>query len=174
MHMFVDESERGGYLLAATVLEPSALHSTRTMMRELLLPGSRRVHFKTEKDSRRKLIASRLVHRGLTVHLYTGRGPSEKVRAALLERLAVDAIDAGVTRLVLDSRDPAANDRDRLVIGTRTKARDAGMVYEHMHSFTEPALWVSDAVAWCHGAGGDWRRRVNPLVGDVCDVGTLR
>jgi hypothetical protein len=26
------------------------------------------------------------------------------------------------------------------------------------------ALWVSDAVAWCHGAGGDWLRRIAPLV----------
>lgn len=171
--MFVDESERGGYLLAATLLEPAALHPTRTVLRDLLLPGCRRVHFKTEKDSRRRFIASSLVRAGHAVHLYTARGPSEKVRAVLLERLVSDAIDFGVTRLVLDSRDPAGNDRDRLVIGTRTKAREAGVVYEHINSWAEPALWISDAVAWCHGAGGDWRRRIDPIVGSVTDEGTL-
>jgi hypothetical protein len=143
------------------------------MMRELLLSGCRRVHFKTEKDSRRKLIASRLARNGPEVHIYLGRGPSEQVRALLLERLASDAIDAGVTRLVLDSRDLASNQRDRSALGNRTKAREAGMVHEHIESWTEPALWVSDAVAWCHGAGGDWRRRISPIIGSVTDVGTL-
>lgn len=47
------------------------------------------------------------------------------------------------------------------------------MVYEHIHSSGEPALWVSDAVAWCHGAAGDWKRRVAPLVGNATDLGTL-
>jgi hypothetical protein len=36
MHMFVDESERGGYLLAPTLLAPTALHPARVPMRELV------------------------------------------------------------------------------------------------------------------------------------------
>lgn len=171
--MFVDESERGGYLMAAVLVSPNALHSTRSMMRGLLLPGSRRVHFKTEKPVRRKLIADRLAYCNFTANIYTGRGPSERVRSHLLTLLLEDAIGAGVTRLVLDSRDPVANGRDRLVIGTRTKAHDAGLVYEHIHSSAEPALWVSDAIAWCHGAGGDWKRRVAPIIGTVVDLGQV-
>lgn len=57
------------------------------------------------------------------------------------------------------------------MICTRTKANDAGLVYEHIHSSAEPALWVSDAIAWCHGAGSDWRRRIAPIVGAVVDLG---
>lgn len=171
--MFVDESERGGYLMAAVLISPNALHSTRSMMYGLLLPGSRRVHFKTEKPTRRKLIADRLACRDFVVNIYTGRGNSEHVRSKLLPLLVEDAIGIGVTRLVLDSRDPVANGRDRLVIGTRTKAHDAGLVYEHIHSSTEPALWISDAIAWCHGAGGDWKRRITPVIGTVVDLGQL-
>jgi hypothetical protein len=95
------------------------------------------------------------------------------VRAVLLERLAADAIIMGVTRLVLDSRDPAGNKRDRHILSSQTKSREAGMFYDHVHTWAEPALWVSDAVAWCQGAGGDWRRRVSPLVISVTDEGTL-
>jgi len=134
MHMFVDESERGSYLLAATLLDPRLVQRTRSAMRELLVPGCRSLHFKTEKDSRRRLIVSKLVQDGHQVHLYNGRGPSEQVRAVLLERLAMDAITMGVTRVVLDSRDPAGNKRDRHVLSSRTKAREAGLAYEHLHT----------------------------------------
>lgn len=159
--------------MAAVLIAPSALHSTRSLMRGLLLPGSRRVHFKTEKPARRKLIADRLACCDLVVNIYVGRGKSERVRSSLLPLLVEDAIGLGVTRLVLDSRDPVANGRDRLVIGTRTKAHDARLVYEHIHSSAEPALWVSDAIAWCHGAGSDWKRRIAPITGTVVDLGEL-
>jgi hypothetical protein len=96
-------------------------------MRELLLPGCRRLHFQSEKDSLRRLIASRLAQHGHRAHIHSGRGKSEDVRALLLERLTSDAIDAGVTRLVFDSRDPAGNNRDRQVLGIRTKAHEAGL-----------------------------------------------
>ncbi|SEQ61116.1 hypothetical protein SAMN05216188_10421 [Lentzea xinjiangensis] len=161
--MFVDETERGGHLLAATLVAPAALHSTRSLMRGLLLPGERRVHFKSEKDSRRKYIVSRIVERGLEVIVLSSSEKGDRARAVLLERLVVEAIERGVSRLVLDSRDHASNGRDRGVLA-RTKARDAGIVYEHIQSSAEPALWVSDAVAWCSGAGGDWRRRIGPVV----------
>lgn len=163
MHMFVDETERGGHLLAATLVAPASLHSTRSLMRSLLLPGERRVHFKSEKDTRRKFIVSRLVERSFDVVVLCKKEEGEAARGALLERLIEEAINRGVTRLVLDSRDHASNGRDRAVLA-RTKARDAGIVYEHIQSSAEPALWVSDAVAWCMGAGGDWHRRINPVV----------
>jgi hypothetical protein len=35
----------------------------------------------------------------------------------------------------------------------------------------EPLLWVSDAVAWAMGAGGDWRRRVEPMIDEVVRLG---
>ncbi|MFS8103781.1 hypothetical protein LFM09_42335 [Lentzea alba] len=149
--------------------ERVALHSLDDA--RLAAPGSLRAHFKTEKPIRRKLIADRLAAGDFVVNIYTARGNSERVRSKLLALLVEDAIGVGVTRLVLDSRDPVANGRDRLVIGTRTKARDAGLVYEHIHSSAEPALWVSDAIAWCHGAGSEWKRRIAPVIGAVVDLG---
>ena len=37
----------------------------------------------------------------------------------------------------------------------------------HLSPYEEPLLWVSDAVAWAVGAGGDWRRRVEPMIDEV-------
>ena len=37
-------------------------------------------------------------------------------------------------------------------------------VYDHRSSTSEPLLWAVDAVVWAVGAGGDWRRRVDPIV----------
>jgi hypothetical protein len=31
-------------------------------------------------------------------------------------------------------------------------------------STAEELLWVADAVAWCSGQGGSWRRRVGRIV----------
>jgi hypothetical protein len=35
----------------------------------------------------------------------------------------------------------------------------------------EPLLWVPDAIAWAVGRGGDWRRRAEPLLDKVVDLG---
>ncbi|GAB90929.1 hypothetical protein GORHZ_119_00580 [Gordonia rhizosphera NBRC 16068] len=49
----------------------------------------------------------------------------------------------------------------------------ARLVYEHQRPAAEPMLWVSDAVVWCYAKGGEWRRRVQPVINSVTivDVG---
>ncbi|CAM3450824.1 hypothetical protein KIPE111705_09375 [Kibdelosporangium persicum] len=173
VHMFVDESERGCYLLAAALIPVPQLQKARTLLRGLCLPGERRLHFKMEKDSRRRFIISRLVAAGFHVRVYFGKGPSEAVRGVLLEQVVADAIDLGVRRLILDSRDPGGNARDRSRLA-RTPVREHDLMYEHLPSSSEPGTWIADAVAWCHGAGGDWRRRVDPLVEHVFDAGVIQ
>jgi len=44
------------------------------------------------------------------------------------------------------------------------------LVYEHVDSTSEPLLWIADIVAWCFGAGREWRKRVDPIVSTVVDV----
>jgi hypothetical protein len=34
-------------------------------------------------------------------------------------------------------------------------------------STTESLLWIADSVAWCFGAGGEWRKRVDPITSVV-------
>lgn len=73
LHAFVDESRRNNtYLLAAALVDPGDLARARKALRRLLFPGQRELHIKKEKTDRRKLIVSRLVSIGATVHIYTG------------------------------------------------------------------------------------------------------
>jgi len=53
------------------------------------------------------------------------------------------------------------------VVIKKTEASDKGLAYEHIHSSSEPILWISDAVAWSYGAGPDWRRRLDPIIDRV-------
>jgi hypothetical protein len=77
--------------------------------------------------------------------------------------------------IVLESRGRDLDRADRLTIWRKLRelgADDAAApTYEHLEPHEDPALWPADAVAY--GAGGDWRRRVDPLLQDVVDLGRL-
>ena len=44
------------------------------------------------------------------------------------------------------------------------RGRPGAPAYVHLPAHQEPLLWSADALAWAYGAGGDWRRRVDPLL----------
>jgi hypothetical protein len=175
-HVFVDESRRSSYLLVAAFVDTRQLSALRTLMRQLRVAGERRLHFKSESDTVRKDVIGRLVDAGLRSRIYLGRGPSEAVRQRCLARLVADLLEERVERLVLDARGPAQDHLDRRVIFQTLCDRGApidSFLYEHLSSHGDPALWVPDAIAWCHGAGGEWRKRVAPLVEAVTDIGVV-
>lgn len=173
MHAFVDESHRGAYLLVVTLLKPTELERTRTLLRSLRVGGERRLHFKHESDAVKRMIAARLAQSGVRTRVYTGRGGTEGVRRSCLAHLVSDLIALDARRLVLEARGREEDRRDRRTIGPllRGAGGDGRLVYEHLRPHEEPSLWISDAVAWCHGAGGGWRRRVSPIIEQVLDVG---
>lgn len=41
------------------------------------------------------------------------------------------------------------------------------LTYEHLAPYMVPLLWIPDAVAWAYAKGGDWRRRVAPMLDHV-------
>jgi len=175
VHAFGDESRRSSYLLAAAILTPAELAAARVLLRALRQGAQPRIHFQAEGDPRRLKIVAELVSAGLRTRVYTGCGPDEAVRQACLQRLVHDLVAMGAQRLVLEGRgrreDLADRHTIRHVLGPRPSS--AGLVYEHLRSHEDPLLWVPDAVAWCHGAGGEWRRRVTPIVDTVIDLGRL-
>jgi len=57
-HIFVDETKRAGYVIAAlTVSDTEAIRKT---VQALVLPGQRRIHMKHEQARRRRVIVSAL------------------------------------------------------------------------------------------------------------------
>jgi hypothetical protein len=176
LHAFVDESRRNDrYLLAVAIIDPGELVRLRKQLRSLLLPGQRELHFKKEEPRRRKVILSRLVQCGPVVHIFQRQcaDGEERARQECLIALVLNLVALGVVRLVLDSREVRdQHDRQTIwaVLGKRSAA--SVFIYEHMLSTQEQLLWVADVVAWCYGAGGEWKRRVMPLVAREIDLDT--
>ncbi|PXY19966.1 hypothetical protein DI005_18650 [Prauserella sp. PE36] len=172
VHAFVDESTRTGlYLLGVTIVEPAQLRPARRELSRLLLPGARELHFKKEKPPRRRELADRIARLGVPTRIYSAccsPKAQEDARQRCLEELAGDLLDVGARRLVLDSRGHRDVDDKRTlqrVLGFRPSKTD--LTYEHFESTAEPLLWIADAVTWCHGAGGEYRRRVAGIIAEV-------
>jgi hypothetical protein len=174
VHAFVDESARNGrYLIAAAIVDPAHLSQLRRTMRQLLLPGQRELHFQQEKPSRRRRLADTIACQQVEVRIYARSSlrRDEPARQHCLEHLVRDLVVRGAHRLVIDSR------RTQDINDVRTLRRIIGphpseskLVYEHVDSKSESLLWIGDAVAWCHGAGREWRQRVDPITAAVVDL----
>jgi hypothetical protein len=176
LHAFVDESRRNNtYLLAAAVVSPGHLTKLRKLLNGLRMPNQRELHFKKETPTRRKQILSALASAVVHVDIYLAccRKGEERARQTCVARLTTDLQKIGVTRLVFDSRE-VRDDHDLLTIRTALgkSAWGTGLFYEHVPSENDPLLWIADIVVWCYGAGGDWLRRVQPLIGEVIDTRT--
>jgi hypothetical protein len=173
-HVFIDESKRRGYLLVASVVVPGDLDPIRRMLRGLVLPGQRRLHMKDENNQRRRSIATAISVSGVTATVCDAgrryRNERER-RAACLHALVIDAAQRGDAMLVLEQDDTLLSwDNQRLIEFTREADCRDTLRYEHRRAASELLLAVPDAVAWCWAKGGDWRRRIEPIVTDVREV----
>lgn len=165
-HIFVDESKARGYILVASAISLGSLQPSEKELRSLLKPGQRRIHFKSERDSRRKEILSRMCELEINVAVWISKGLSDKAaRPLCLNALADELLESGVDRLLIE-RDESVVDVDRRMLAARLRhVASQSFAYEHVRPHDRPLLWVSDAVAWCFANGGDWLRRCAPLVG---------
>jgi hypothetical protein len=173
-HVFVDETKHRGYLLVAGVVVPGDLDAVRRVLRGLVLPGQRRLHMKDENDQRRRSIATAISVSGVTATIYDAgrryRNERER-RAACLHALILDAAQRGDAMLVLEQDDTLLSwDNQRLIEFTREAGCRDSLRYEHRRAASELLLAVPDAIAWCWAKGGDWRRRIEPIVTDVRTV----
>ena len=171
-HVFVDETKRRGYLLVASAVVTGDLAPTRRMLRGLVLPGQRRLHMKDESDSRKRSIATAIAVSGVQATIYDAgrRHRTERERRAeCLRSLVVDLAGQDIAMLVPEQDDTlVASDRKLLYRATRD-AGCADLRYEQ-RAATEQLLALPDAIAWCWAKGGDWRRRIEPVVTDVRTV----
>ena len=170
-HVYVDETKNRGYLLVATVVTPRDLDPIRRTDRGLVLPGQRRLHMKNESDQRRRSIATSIVVSGIQATIYDARrryGNERERRAACLRSLVNDAARRGDTLLVLEQDDSLLSwDNQRMIEYTRAAECRETLRYEHRRAAAEQLLALPDAIAWCWAKGGDWRRRIEPVITTV-------
>lgn len=175
VHAFIDESQRGThYLVCVATVAPQELASARKLLRTLRMPNQRELHFKKEKDQRRRMLADRIAMLPVAVAVYRAeccRHDQEAARQRCLSQVFKQLLVTDAHRVVIDSREHRdTNDAAtaQRVLGNHPSR--TGLTYEHMDSTDEPLLWVADVVGWCYGAGSDWRRRVWPIISEIVEV----
>lgn len=174
MHVFVDESKAGGFLLIASVMLPADVAVARRDVRALVLPGQKRLHMKTQSEPRKRMILSRFQALGYSATVYRA-GPDFKReldgREACLERLVADLAGGGDALLCLESDESLdARDRNQLYRFVRQYDCADELRYRHALAAQEPLLAIPDGIGWAWARGGDWRRRTAGMVVDVVDV----
>lgn len=160
---FVDESARGSnYHVCVAVVADGDVDGLRRLVRSFCLPGQRRWHFVTERDSRRRQILDAVVGSGqLSALAFYGKGRDTDVRAESFRRMVNPLLDRGVQRLIIESRQGRdQRDRQVLIEELRRLARPQPFRYVHLPPHGDPLLWVADALAWSHSARGAWRARI--------------
>ena len=172
-HIFVDETKRAGYVIAAvTVSDTDAI---RTIVRALVLPGQRRIHMKHEQARRRRVIVSALAAMQVQATVYDA---ARRYRTDLAARTAcltalVDDIAArdGDTRLVIEQDDSVVRaDRHDLFQLVRQAGIADRLEYRHQRAYDELLLALPDIVAWSWVRSGEWRRRISPILTTVRTV----
>jgi hypothetical protein len=151
--------------MAAAALPAMSLTKARKELRGQLLKSQPRIHFKDERDARRRRIIGLICDQGWPVRLFTHSDKRDSIaRTACLEAIVQYAAEIGSVRIVFETDDSAMQtDKRVLYAATQQTALSTGFTYGHMRATDEELLWVPDAIAWCFARGGDWRRRIEPV-----------
>lgn len=172
MWAFSDESERANRMILVVAMAPtSAVHAARAQLRELLLPGQRRIHTSDESPRRRRMILYTLtLVEDISAVAFCYRRPMGiahvEARRALLVAATHHVVVNGASSWILDNQDPQQRARDRATItaALRGATGDSRPVFDHRRGYSEGMLWAAGALCWAVGAGGDWRRRIDRIV----------
>lgn len=169
--VYVDECKAKGYYIAAAVVMPHDATALDKSIRQLNRPGQRRIHFTKESDSSKRKLISEVTRMGLTVVVYQVKGqPDRAARPLCINALVDDLVSAECAHLILE-RDASLEKADRQMIAAALD-RNGGYAlrYEHTAPNDHALLWISDMVAWCCYKGGEWLRRVQPMIADIRSV----
>lgn len=118
---------------------------------------------------------ARIAGLGVTATIYAadrrGRTEKDRRRCCLEEIVTVAAGLEDEVRITVDlDRSLLAWDRQQMIELTRAADVKDRITYLHSTRQAEVLLAIPDAIAWCWARGGDWRRRVEPIVVDVRQV----
>ncbi len=156
---WVDESgsntrdDPGTYIMAAAITTPRQCEPTRLAMAGLLLPGQVKLHWRDEQSRRQAQITETLGALDIE-HLVVVTSPhgvhttSERRRRLTLGVLFPELGDLGVDHVILESRGPKDDQRDRQMLDYLRQRRllNSTMRIDHQVGRDEPLLWIPDAL----------------------------
>lgn len=170
--MFVDESKRDVYLVAAAVVAPTDLTGARTALRAMQLRGTRRVHFQAESDAFRRKFLARISELQVTARIYTARERTDlDSRRRILIQLVGDLVTMGAGRLMIEQDDSLVVHDQRTIKAERARLLAADSLrFDHLRGVEDPLLWLPDAIAWAWCRNRAWRNEVCGIVTDVTEL----
>jgi hypothetical protein len=168
LHLFVDESKAKGYVMAIAIIEAAKLAEARQALRALRLGGQTSLHFKRESVRRRRMILTALVNTGWGGHVVSSKQSRQDVARAECLSLLVGFASAVKARHITLELDASVERFDRQTL-FRLLARQStqeSLPYQLVARAHEPGLWAADAIAWSYARGGEWRLRLEALLGE--------
>lgn len=91
---------------------------------------------------------------------FYGKGRDTEIRAESLRRMFAPLLERGVQRLTIESRQGRDQHDRQVLIEELHRLNARALQYVHVPPHADPLLWVADALAWSHSAGGAWRQRI--------------
>ena len=164
---FADETRRRGrYGIAVAIVCPCQEEIVSKVMRGSVPPGTRRVHSSKLRDRDRRLVVSQFSPENLRALYVSARGRQTDARSECWRLLVPQLVEVGVVKLTIEQIDDGGKARDRRDIRNVLLAidRESDLTYQHEDQVGKPMLWVADTIAWCAGAGSDWRARIAPIL----------
>jgi hypothetical protein len=156
--------------MGCVLIAAKDLPSIRSAIADLPTRG-RRLHFNNEDDGRRRRLlgaVTELPISALVVIAQRRHGVSEfMAREACLARIVGVLKARNVSRLVVESRQDDTDDAATIL---RSRAPDRVPTFEHRTARDEPVLGLADAVTWASGAGGRWRKLIEPILEGIIEV----
>ena len=143
------------YLLAATVLSED-LGKNEDALRKLMPKGAKKLHWRDMTNRLQAKSLERISSISQTTTIVVAspldKIRQERARRKCLERLMVCLEEAGVSKLVLESRkdDLDKRDRDCLLYLRRSKAIST-IEMEHVPGEDDPRLWLPDQILGAYG-----------------------
>jgi hypothetical protein len=176
-YFFIDESKAKGYVLVAVAVPAGAIPIATRVLRSLVLPGQRSIHMHNERDSRRRAVLDAiavLADHGVSATVFDasgGVGTQLARHQRCLDGVVSLAAMGDEAQLVLDLDETLRQwDRQRLANAVYRSHARGHVTYRHQAFGAELLLSLPDAVAWSWMRGGEWRRRIALLVGEVRPV----
>ena len=160
--LFVDEVQNNGYTLVVTAVRPQDIELVSKALRKVVLPGQRRVHFNSESKANKSRFLRAIAELPIFCAVYHSRTkPGRVARSECIDQLLGDVQISRVARIIFED-DESLRGRERQQIAFE---------YHHAKPHEHPALWISDAIGWCHNRGGVWLTSVKSHIRTTIEIG---
>lgn len=183
-HAFGDESgsdrrrDPDTYILAAAIIEPEQVEHVRERASGLKLPGARKAHWREDADKHHDIVIDIIAGLPIEGVVVARRGSPderpERQRRKCMEPFLVALEAYGCEHLVLESRGPADDRRDRELLDTmRAKKRSGVLRISHEPGPAEPLLWIPDALCGAVSAARTGQTRWMERIQDRLQVAEI-